>query len=469
MREVRARVGGDVAQDLAPLRTVASPPTSARHRGGSVRLALLGGALLVIGLWWQDTTTMAGPGGTVTAAGRLAGLIATYLVLVQILLMSRVPWFERAVGFDRLAAWHRGLGTNTVLLIVAHVVLISQGYGQAAHQNVAASGWHIVFNYPDMFQALAAVALFGLVAWVSARTMRARMSYEAWYWLHLSTYVAIALSFEHQITTGADFVGHSFNRLLWIALYAGVAGSVLVFRVGTPVRAWFVHRMVVDRVVVEGPGVVSVWIRGRRLDELGAQAGHFLLWRFVTPGHMWSAHPYSLSATPRDRHLRITVKAAGDHSRSLARLHHGTPVLAEGPFGHFTGDRRELPRTLLIAGGSGIGPVRALAEEFLASTRPPAGSVVLIYRASRPADLVLRHELDALTQQYGLVVHYLVGRRSDIGYDPLDARSLAKLVPDIRGRDCYVCGPPGMTHRVLSSLSRLKVAPRQVHAEEFAL
>ncbi|MDX6227592.1 MAG: hypothetical protein QOI76_982, partial [Frankiales bacterium] len=55
------------------------------------------------------------------------------------------------------------------------------------------------------------------------------------------------------------------------------------------------------------------------------------------------------------------------------------------------------------------------------------------------------------------------------GYDPLDARNLAALVPDLRRRDVYVCGPPGMTHRVLSSLSRLKVAPRQVHAEEFVL
>ena len=458
-----------MAQDLARVPSVANPPTSARHRGGSVRILLLAGGLIVIGVWWQDTTSMAGPGGSVTAAGRLAGLLAGYLVLVQVLLMSRVPWFERAVGFDRLAAWHRGLGTNTVLLISLHVVLISQGYGMLAHQNVASSAWHITFNYPDMFKALAALALFGLVAVASGRSLRARISYEAWYWLHLTSYLAVALSFFHQVSTGADFVGHRVHKLLWIAFYAVVFGSIVVFRIGTPVRAWFVHRMVVDRVVVEGPGVVSVWIRGRRLDELGAQAGHFLLWRFVTPGHMWSAHPYSLSATPRERHLRITVKAAGDHSGSLARLHHGTPVLAEGPFGHFTGDRRELPRTLLIAGGSGIGPVRALAEEFLAATRPPAGSVVLIYRASRAVDLVLKHELDALTQQYGLVVHYLVGRRAELGHDPLDARSLARLVPDVRGRDCYVCGPPGMTHRVLSSLSRLKVAPRQVHAEEFVL
>jgi predicted ferric reductase len=443
--------------------------TSAHHRGAAVRMVLVLGAALILGGWWHDTTSLSGRGADITAAGRLAGLLGAYVVLVQVLLMARLPWFERAVGFDRLAAWHRGLGTNTVLLLVLHVLLIVQGYGLAAHQNAVVSGWHILFHYPDMRRTLAGMVLFGAVAVVSARTMRARMSYEAWYWIHLSTYLAIALAFQHQLSNGADFVGHRFNRLLWIAMYGAVAGCVVFYRLVTPVRAWFVHRMVVDRVVAEGPGVVSVWIRGRRLDELGAQAGQFLLWRFVTPGHLWSAHPYSLSATPRDRHLRITVKAAGDHSRTIARLRHGTPVLAEGPFGHFTADRRGLPRALLIAGGSGIAPVRALAEEFLTASRPPAGSIVLIYRASRPVDVVLRHELDALAKGYGLIVHYLVGRRAELGADPLSPRNLAALVPDIRGRDCYVCGPPGMTHRVLSSLHRLKVAPRQVHAEEFVL
>jgi predicted ferric reductase len=458
-----------VVQESLALRAPSGAVGSGPRRGRSVRLVLVAGALTILLTWWQDTTSVSGPGASVTAVGRLAGLLGAYLCLVQVLLMARLPWFERAVGFDRLTAWHRALGTNTVLLLVLHVLAVIQGYAMAARSNAASTFWHVLFHYPAMLKALVGFALLGLVAVVSARTMRSRFSYETWYLIHLSTYLAVVLAFFHQISAGADFVGHRFNRLLWIAFYVAVFGAIAAYRVVQPVRAWFVHRMVVDRVVVEGPGVVSIWVKGRRLDELGAQAGHFLLWRFVAPGHMFSAHPYSLSATPRGRHLRITVKAAGDHSGALDRLRHGTPVLAEGPFGHFTSDRRELPRTLLIAGGSGIGPIRALAEEFLATTRPPAGSVVLLYRASVAADLVLRHELDAMAKTYGLQVHYLVGRRSQIGFDPLEPRRLAQLVPDVRGRDCYVCGPPGMTHRVLTSLRRLGVASSQVHAEEFVL
>jgi ferredoxin-NADP reductase len=245
---------------------------------------------------------------------------------------------------------------------------------------------------------------------------------------------------------------------------------MLTWRVVLPARAWFTHRMLVERVVPEGPGVVSVWVRGHALDQLGVQAGQFMLWRFLAPGHMWSAHPYSLSTAPDGRRLRITVKDAGDHSRDLARLRPGTPVLTEGPFGHFTADRRTNSKALLVAGGSGIGPVRALAEALLRSATGMArGSVVLVYRASRPADLVLRGELDDLAERYGMVVHYVVGRRTELRADPLGAKALLRLVPDLRTRDAYVCGPPGMTYTVLESLRTLGVPPRQMHAEEFTL
>ncbi|MGZ4535855.1 MAG: ferredoxin reductase family protein [Nocardioidaceae bacterium] len=435
----------------------------------AVRAVLVVGAVLVVAMWWMDPTTLTGLGAQVTAAGRLAGLLGGYLVLVQLLLMSRLGWFERAVGFDRLTAWHRGLGTNTVLLMAAHVLLIVEGYALTAQHNVVSTTWSVVTTYPDMLKATAGMVLFAAVAVTSGRAARKRLSYEAWYAVHLTAYLAVALAFFHQVSTGADFVGHPVNRILWWGLYLAVAALVVVERVLTPMRGWFRHRLVVDKVVEESPGVVSVWVRGRRLDQLGARAGQFLLWRFLAPGHLWSAHPYSLSAAPDHGALRITVKDAGDHSAALAHLRHGTPVLAEGPFGHFTLAKQTRSRQLFIAGGSGIGPVRALAEELVLRGPRHRVDAVLLYRAGSVEDLALREELDRLAQRTGLVVHYLVGHRSDLGHDPLSTRSLGALVPDVRSRDVYVCGPAGMTHTVLRALRELRVPVRQLHSEEFEM
>jgi len=431
-----------------------------------VRAVLVAGALAVLGLWWTHTGAFAvqGPGQALTAFGRITGLLGAYLVLVQLLLMARIPWFERAVGLDRLAAWHRGLGTNTVVLLGVHVLTIIWGYGLMQHRATLAELWTVVTTYPSMLKATVGFLGFVLVAWVSARTVRARVSYEVWYWLHVTTYLSVALAFFHQIRAGADFVTHPAARLLWIAFYGAVAVIILRWRVMVPVAAWWRHRMLVEKVVHEAPGVVSVHLRGHRLEELGGRAGQFFLWRFVTPGHLWSAHPYSLSAVPEGNRLRITVKDAGDHSADLARIRPGVPVFAEGPFGHFTADGRSRNRALLVAGGSGIGPIRALAEELARA----GDDVTVLYRASHRDDLALSAELEALVGKR-FRVHYLVGRRAELGFDPLSAKRLHRLVPDVSRREVYVCGPEGMTDAVRRALADLDVPRRFIHTEEFSL
>ena len=444
----------------------------------AVRAVLLAGGVAVAGLWWVDTSagSLHGPGGVVTALGRVCGLLGAYLVLVQLLLLARLPWFERAVGLDRLAGWHRGLGTNVVVLLCAHVLLVMEGYSLTAHRGTLGEGWTVLSTYPDMVKATVGLGLFLLVGVTSGRRLRARLSYEAWYWLHLGGYAAVALTFFHQVHTGADFhgpgAGHTAARLLWTAMYVAVAGAVGWWRLAGPISGWFRHRLLVDRVVSEADGIVSVWVRGHDLELLGGRAGQFLLWRFVTPGQLWTAHPYSLSAPPTDQRLRLTVKAAGDHSSGLAGLRPGTPVLTEGPFGRFTADAATTPKVLLIAGGSGIGPVRALAED-LSRGQPRrhrrADQVVVLYRVSHPGQLALAGELDTLALAGRLTVHHLIGSRTELGQDPLSAAALLRVVPDVADRDVFLCGPPGMTATVQGSLRRLRVPRRQVHVEEFSL
>jgi predicted ferric reductase len=108
--------------------------------------------------------------------------------------------------------------------------------------------------------------------------------------------------------------------------------------------------------------VMSVLMSGQHLDELRAEPGQFFRWRFLTAKTWSSAYPFSLSAPPTRHLLRITVKACGDGTRRIFRVPVGTLVFAEGPYGVITSRRRRRPRVLLIAGGVGISPMRALFE-----------------------------------------------------------------------------------------------------------
>jgi predicted ferric reductase len=422
-----------------------------------------GNGVVVVALWGpggvRDVHDLA---GLLTGLGRLTGLLGAYLVLLQLLLLARLPVLDRLVGFDRLTAWHRIGGIACAALLVAHAALITAGYTLGDRISLWAEVERLITGYPGVITAVAALVALLAVAATSAVIVRRRLRYETWYFVHLYAYLAVALAFSHQLATGTDFVGEPAARAYWYALYGGTLGAIVVFRLGVPLARSAWHRLHVARVVEEGPGVVSLDIGGVRLDRLKARTGQFFTWRFLTRDRWWEAHPFSLSAAPDGRRLRITVKGVGDYTAALAAIPPGTRVVAEGPFGSFTTATRRRPRVALIAGGVGITPIRALLEDMPGGP----GDIAVVYRALQAGDVILREELDELARRRGAELHYVLGDHRE--QELLTAEHLLALVPDIASRDVYVCGPPGMTEATRASLDRSGVPRRHVITERFA-
>jgi predicted ferric reductase len=424
--------------------------------------AIVVGAFIVVLLWWHDTPPIHTFGDWLTNGGRITGLLAGYVIVVLLLLMARVPVLERGLGADRLARWHSMGGRYTVNLSVAHTLLIIWGYAVSAHEGLLPQTGQLLTQYPDVMMATAALGLFVLIGVVSIRAARRRMRYETWYYLHFYTYLAIALAFSHEFSTGADFVSNLKARVFWSALYIGAAAVLLWYRFVVPVRAALRHRMVVAGVFPEAPGIFSIHVTGHHLRELQAEPGQFFRWRFLTRDGWWQSHPYSLSAPPSDQVLRITVKVLGDHSESLQHLKKGTKVFAEGPYGALTQARRTRRKVLMLAGGIGVTPLRALFET-LPTQR---GDLTLVYRANTELDLVFREELDAIAKWRRARVVYLVGPPGGES-DPFVGRRLESLVRGVRDHDVYLCGPPRMMEAARVALRRVGVPGRHIHTESF--
>jgi predicted ferric reductase len=414
------------------------------------------------------------------ALGRLTGLVGSVLLLEQLLLAARLPWLDRTYGHDRALVAHRRLSRVALPLLLAHAAALVLGYG--ANDGVRPLVVLLVEPVrmlggavPDMLTAFVALALLVVVAVTSMQAARRRTRHEVWHLVHLTGYAAVALSVPHQLSAGTDIAGHPFDRALWLALYVATAGAVVVFRVLLPVWRSARHALVVERVDVEAPGVVSVVVTGRALDRLPVRAGQFLQWRFLTRGLWLAAHPWSLSAAPDGRSLRLTVRDLGDHSRRVAALRPGTRVLVEGPYGLFTTERRTRRRVLLLAAGIGITPVRALAEELAGAPDVLPGDVTVLYRADDERGLVHADELRELADAAGLRLHLLVGRPARDSWLPPgmgrggrgDAEALEHLVPQLRQHDVYVCGPPAWMRLVHRCLRVARVPSGQVHDERF--
>jgi len=455
---------------LSKPRRPAPPVVHARPAQEHARLvgwAIAVGALVTVGLWFRHggLTNVNGPGANAVAAGQLTALVGTYAILVQILFMSRIAWLERAVGLDHLAVWHRWLGFATVWLITGHVVFTTMGYAEAAKVTLWYQTRDFISHYPDVLMAWVGFLLLLAVAVTSVRIARRKLQRETWYFIHLYAYLAIALSFAHQIAVGNDLANDRAGRIWWIAVYALVFGSILAWRVVVPIRLNARHRLRVHAVRREAPGVVSIIVSGKRLDRIGADPGQFFLWRFLTPDLWWKTHPFSLSAAPTRDFLRITVKDLGDGSKQLQRIRPGTRVFAEGPYGTFTNARRSRRGTLLVAGGIGITPLRAMLDAFR-----PADDVVLLYRVARPEDAVFGAELESFAKSSNVRVHIITG--TEIGNDQTDLLSIPALkrgVPDIRDRDCFVCGPPPLIAAMRRRLEKLGVPRAHIHFERFEL
>jgi predicted ferric reductase len=378
----------------------------------------------------------------------------------MLLLMSRSPALEQKVGSDVLARWHARGGRLFVLVMLVHAVAAVMSWSAARGEGPVASLVDVL-GLPGLLAAAVGTVLFCVVAGLSIRAARRRVSYEAWHGIHLLVYVAVALSFVHELA-GPNLAGFPVAQVLWTLMHGLVLALVLRHRVVAPLEFAWRHRLRVEAVVGEADGVVSVILRGRHLEELGAQAGQFFRWRFITPATWRSAHPFSLSAPPHREFLRITVKALGTGSRLVQSVRPGTLVIPEGPSGAMTAGRSTQPSVLLVAGGVGITPMRALFE----SLDVGPGRLTLLYRASRPTDVVFRAELEAIAAHRGARIVWMIGPSSDPAL-AITGWNLRRLVPGVADCDVYVCASPGLAHSVRHALHHAGVPRRRVHEELF--
>ncbi|MFR9805434.1 ferric reductase-like transmembrane domain-containing protein [Pseudonocardia sp. RS010] len=456
-----ARHGSRV--DVRPARTDAA----IRYLAGVLAAASLvvvtslwiaGGGVADLGSWTDGLTSL----------GRWTGLLASDLLLIQVVLMARIPPVERAVGQDRLARTHRLVGFTSFTLMLAHLVLITWGYAAGRISALPATFWNLTVDYPGMLLALAGTICLVLVVVTSVRAARSRLRHESWHLLHFYAYLGVGLALPHQLWTGQEFLSSTAATVFWWTLWASAAAAVLVWRVGLPVLRSLRHDLRVTSIVPEAPDVVSVYVTGRHTDRLPVTAGQFLTWRFLSGPGWTRAHPYSLSAAPDGRSLRITVKDLGDGSRLVRNLRPGTRALIEGPYGRLTARPRTRDRIALIGAGVGITPLRALAEEL-----PYApGDAVLLQRGTGTP--LFARELDVLAHERGLRVHWLPGRRRapdswlGDGAGPADDPTvLLTLIPDVARRDVYLCGPEAWTASVRRSLAAARVPESRIHVETF--
>src|SRR5579885_3826013 len=143
------------------------------------------------GFTWHGTANV------LQSLGRITALQSGYLALIEVLLLARLPFLERLIGFDRLTVWHRWNGHAVLYLVLAHVIFSVWGF---AREDFPPRGWTDEYwalmtnnSYPGMIVATIGTVLLVAVLLTSLAIARRKLSYELWYAVHFTAYAGIAL------------------------------------------------------------------------------------------------------------------------------------------------------------------------------------------------------------------------------------------------------------------------------------
>ena len=397
------------------------------------------------------------PNQTIQSLAQLFGILTTLSALYGITLAARPRYIENSVGLDVMLVWHRYLGEASAVFLIIHMALelVSRS---------SLGGYWLAFKAltgGDSYMALASIGALGflVITFTSLKTIRRKLSYETWYFIHLTIYGAVLLGFWHQIYLGIDFVNDTTARNYWIALHLLVLVIVIKARLGSLIKAIF-RPLTLSSINQSAHDTLELTLTGSSLSKMKAESGQFAMLRFITPSLWFESHPFSLSAAPKKTGIRFTIKTKGDATRLLKNLQVGQKVILEGPYGAIVKSQIGTQPTILIAGGVGIAPIRALLEDFTPENQPH-----VIFRVKTEDDIVHLQELKQLLSEKKGSLTIITGSTRELKTNPFDPAYLKSTIPDLALRQAILCGPESMVLAGVRGLLSAGLPSESIHYE----
>ena len=221
----------------------------------------------------------------------------------------------------------------------------------------------------------------------------------------------------------------------------------------------------------------TAWTRSIVLDPPawpGHRAGQHVDVRLTAEDGYQAERSYSIASAPEDDHLVLTVERLDDGEVSpylVDELRPGDELELRGPVGgYFVWEASLGGPLLLLAGGSGVVPLRAMLRHHRA-----VGSTVparLLYSARSLEDVIYRHELMGMADDGEIDIRFTLTRAQPPGWSGYGRRIDRELLDEVAWTPAdrplvYVCGPTAFVETAATALVELGHDPGRIKTERF--
>jgi predicted ferric reductase len=251
-------------------------------------------------------------------------------------------------GLDRAVRFHRILGPLAILLLIVHIafLILAEFESGTAIGNLLIPFWSESARSTD-------IIVFYLLLLLGGLAYDRRMSYEQWLSVHRLTGLVFLGGAAHAVVEPGTIANFEPLRT-WIVILIIAGGSAWLYRVVLFSRLGPRYPYRLETVVARGSNIIDLVMRPveRRMMY---EPGTFVFLRVPDmEGQQKELHPFSISSSPVDRDLRLSIRTVGGFTRRLPALAAGTHLDVYGPFGGFT-SHRFAPFRRLVCIGAGIG------------------------------------------------------------------------------------------------------------------
>jgi len=446
-------------------------PPSTRLILGMVLIALgavllMGASTIALRAHSREVAEYGRAAAWLVTAGKIFGLLAGTLVLLQFALSAKLKAMDRVFGVHRLLFAHRILGVSAAVLASLHPLFLFA-------PNAKEIGAFRLAIWPEL---LGVVLLIGLWTAVCTGLCREflRLPYERWYLFHrIGMFSAVVLVALHGLNVTDDIVDGWPLYALTVALALYVA--LFVWEKGIKPKALKGRMYAVSNVALAGRDTYAVEMTPETDQVFPYAPGQFAFVTFYSEALPLERHPWTISSTPtRPQRLIFTIKRSGDFTASISRLKSGDRAVVDGPYGLFSypayvHDPNE--QLVMVAGGVGVTPMLSMLR-YMADAGD-GRKTTLVWSNRTEADIVCREEFEAMRAKLSnLSIHYVLTRQQDFKGPTgrLDAPMLTELLSGCsREASVFVCGPPPMMDAACTALKGIGFRPRRIHTERFSI